>query len=177
VGASLAERIREQVPQTANLYHRLILAVGPPRTGKTTALQELAKTEGWPLINVNLRLSELLLELTHKQRTLRVPRLLADLLPDLLSEVVVLDNIELLFSPELSQDPLRLLQGLSRNRTIIATWAGDLQDAQLTYAEPGHPEERRYAQPDAICIRADGEPAPAEKDGKPDVQSGSQETR
>lgn len=177
MGASLAERIREQVPQTADLYHRLILVVGPPRSGKTTALQELSETEGWPLINVNLRLSELLLELTHKQRALRVPRLLADILRDVSKEVAMLDNIELLFSPELSQDPLRLLQGLSRNRTIIATWAGDLKGAHLTYAEPGHPEERRYAKPDAVCIRVLGDPTPAHNKGNPDVQSGSQETR
>ena len=38
------------------------------------------------------------------------------------SDVVLLDNIELLFAVEFAQDPLRLLQSLSRNVTIVAAW-------------------------------------------------------
>jgi hypothetical protein len=38
--------------------------------------------------------------------------------------LVLLDNIELLFDVHLKQDPLRLLQGLSRNKTVVATWNG-----------------------------------------------------
>ena len=60
------------------------------------------------------------------------------------SDVVLLDNIELLFAVELAQDPLRLLQSLSRNRTIVAAWPGTFDGKTLTYAEPGHPEARRY---------------------------------
>ena len=52
------------------------------------------------------------------------------------SEVVLLDNIELLFATELAQDPLRLLQSLSRNRTIVAAWPGNFDGGALTYAEP-----------------------------------------
>jgi hypothetical protein len=172
----LPERILARVPDTADLYHRLLLVVGPPRTGKTAALQELANTEEWPLINVNLRLSERLLELAQKQRALRVPRLLGDLVADTSADVVMLDNIELLFSPELSQDPLRLLQGLSRNRTVIATWGGDLENEYLTYAEPGHPEAKRYPSPDAVCVRVKGDATPDPQKGNPDLATGSQET-
>ena len=53
------------------------------------------------------------------------------------------NNIELLFATELAQDPLKLLQSLSRNRTIVAAWPGNFDGAALTYAEPGHPEARR----------------------------------
>ncbi|MBU0482850.1 MAG: BREX-3 system P-loop-containing protein BrxF, partial [Proteobacteria bacterium] len=42
------------------------------------------------------------------------------------------------------QDPLRLLQGLSRNKTVVASWNGAIIDGFLTYAEPAHPEYRRY---------------------------------
>lgn len=172
----LSERILARRPEAAGLYHRLVLVVGPPRTGKTKALQELAKAEGWALINVNLRLSELLLELTQKQRALRVPRLLGDLSSKAPGDVVLLDNIELLFSPELAQDPLRLLQGLSRNRTVVATWCGTFENEYLAYAEPGHPEAKRYARPEALIVRVD-EGATAESHiGSPDVQAGNQET-
>ena len=59
------------------------------------------------------------------------------------------------FSPRnLAQDPLRLLQSLSRNRTIVAAWPGIFDGASLTYAEPGHPEARRYPTPQAVIVRA-----------------------
>ena len=58
----------------ATLYHRLVLVVGPARSGKTPLLQAAAAANGWPLINLNQRVSELPLELTQRQRALRVPR-------------------------------------------------------------------------------------------------------
>ena len=150
----LSEQIRAKVPEAAGLYHRLVLVVGPPRTGKTGALHDLAASEGWPLINVNLQLSERLLELTQKQRKLRVARLLGDIVSKAGGEVVLLDNIELLFGPELELDPLRLLQGMARDRTVVATWCGELDETTLTYAEPGHPEDRRYTKPEALLVPA-----------------------
>ena len=92
MAASLSERIVAKVPDAAALYHRLLLVVGPPRSGKTAALRTLCTTHGWPLINVNLRLAELLLELTQKQRALRVPRLLGDLAADSPGDGVMLDG-------------------------------------------------------------------------------------
>lgn len=136
----------------ATLYHRLVLVVGPARSGKTRLLQAVAAANGWPLINLNQRISELLLELTQRQRALRIPRLVDDVLGSTRASVVLIDNLELLFSPELAQDPLRLLQGLARNRTVVASWPGHMVGKQLTYAEPSHPEYRRYPEPDALWI-------------------------
>ena len=64
----------------------------------------------------------------------------------------VLDNTEILFSPELQQYPLRLLQMLSRNRTVVAAWAGKQEGESLTYADPAHPEFKRYPKPDAVIV-------------------------
>ena len=151
----LSERILCRIPEAAALYHRLVLVVGPPRSGKTTALQDLARARGWPLLGINLLLCERLLELTSKQRAVRVPKLLGAIVQEARADVVLLDNLEVLFSTELAQDPLRLLQGLSRNRTIVATWTGAVVDGRLTYAEPGHPEARSYHEPGAIIVQAD----------------------
>ena len=152
--ALLPHRIAERVPHAVKAYHRLILVVGPPRTGKTSALRHLADERGWPLVNVNLALSERLLELTSKRRALRVPRILSEIVERHPGDVVLLDNIEVLFSPELQQDPLRLLQGLSRNRTVIASWSGEMDGESLTYAQAPHPEYRRYVHPQVIIVPA-----------------------
>ena len=87
--AALSERISRVLAETQGLYYRLVLVVGAPRSGKSTALRELRESRGWPLLNVNLALSERLLELTRKQRAVRVPRVLA-VAPDAL----VLENIQ-----------------------------------------------------------------------------------
>lgn len=148
----LSSRLEEAIPAATTLYHRLVLAVGPARSGKTSALTEVATAKGWPRINVNLRLAERLLDLTQKQRVVRLVVALDDLVKASSADIVLLDNIEMLFAVELAQDPLRLLQGLSRNRTIVAAWPGAFAGQVLTYAEPGHREFRKYVTPDAIVV-------------------------
>ncbi len=139
----LSDQIIGKINQAAELYHRLILVIAPSGGGKTEALQEVQKRTGTPLINVNLELSRRMLDLTERQRALQIPRLLGDIVVRPSGEVVLLDNIEILFDPHLKQDPLRLLQGLSRNKTIIAAWNGSFVNGYITYAKPDHPEYRR----------------------------------
>ena len=149
---ALAQRIVEQVPALAGLYYRLMLVVGPPRTGKTTILRCLADERSWPLVNVNLALSERLLEFPSQRRALQVPSLLRRIADGHAGDVLLLDSIEILFSPELKQDPLRLLQGLGRHRSVVAAWAGEYDGERLTCAEPGHPQYRRYDKPEGVMV-------------------------
>ena len=169
MAAPLSNRIADRLPETAGLYHRLLLVVGRASTGKTKALRDLAEKHGWPLVNVNLALSERLLDLTSKQRALRVPRLLGEIVDAHPGDVVLLDNTEILFSTELHQDPLRLLQGLGRNRTVMATWSGEIDAENLTYAAPGHPEYRRCPRSQVIVVPAADIRPPTEH-----VRNGSQ---
>ena len=105
----LASQIEDVLPRTGDAYYKLVLVVGHARTVKTSTLIELAAQHSWPRITVNLRLSERLLELTHRQRATRIASLLDEMTRAEKSDVVLLDNIELLFAKELAQDPLRLL--------------------------------------------------------------------
>jgi hypothetical protein len=141
---TLADQILNKVGPVKELYHRLILVVAPAGSGKTSALQEVCERKGAPLININLELSRRMLDLTARQRALQLPRILGELVSSSSGEAVLLDNIEILFDPSLKQDPLRLLQGLSRNKTIIAAWNGSFVNGHITYAKPDHPEYRRY---------------------------------
>lgn len=149
----LSIQIEDMLLETRNAYYKLVLAVGTAHTGKTAALMELVTRHDWPRLNVNLRLSQKLLDLTHRQRSTRVAGILDDIIREEDSDIVLLDNIELLFAEELAQDPLRLLQFLSRNRTIVAAWPGKFDGIFLTYAEPYHPEVRRYKTPQAVIVQ------------------------
>jgi len=120
--------------------------------GKTTALRDVHNRTGAPLVNVNLELSRRMLELTARQRALQLPRLLLEIVEKSDNELILLDNIEILFDVSLKQDPLRLLQGLSRNRTVVAAWNGSINNEQMTYATPDHPEYRRYPVRDFLVV-------------------------
>lgn len=152
VCSSSNSRLESAVLEAAQLRYRLVLVVGPARTGKTSMLRSWREQQGWPLINVNLLLAERLISVPIRKRPLRVPHLMDEISAEHEVGTLLFDNIELLFQPDLQQDPLRLLQGLSRNRTVVASWPGRKIGDQLTYAALDHPEYWRYDDPEAIIV-------------------------
>ncbi len=149
----IADVVIERIGQALELYHRLVVLVAPAGAGKTAALQEVRDRTGASLLNVNLELSRRMLDLTDQQRALQLPRLLSELVNTANGDVVLLDNIEVLFDVSLRQDPMRLLQGLSRNKTVVATWGGSFDGERMVYATPDHPEYRRYPLRDFLVVR------------------------
>lgn len=49
----LSHQVAEQIEKARQLYHRLVIVAGPPRSGKTSALRDLRDKHGWPLVNVS----------------------------------------------------------------------------------------------------------------------------
>ncbi len=148
----LADRVIRRIRQAAELYHRLVMLVAPAGAGKTAALQDVHERTMAPLVNVNLELSRRMLDLTERQRALQLPRLLAEIVGASAADVVLLDNVEVLFDVSLKQDPLRLLQGLSRNKTVVAAWSGSIDGEHMVYATPDHPEYKRYPLRDFLVV-------------------------
>lgn len=147
-----ATKLETAIQQAASQYYRLVVLAGAPGSGKTAALQAVAQKFGHPLVNVNLEISKRMLELTRTQRSRQVERLLKEVVAAAPGDVVLLDNLEILFDTALEVEPLRLLQVSSRNRTIVASWNGSFQNGTLTYAEPGHPEFIQFKQTDTVVI-------------------------
>lgn len=145
-------QLEQAIEQVASQYFRLVILVGAPASGKTTALQSVGQKLGCQVLNVNLELSKKMLELTRTQRSRQVERLLKEVIASEPGDVVLLDNLEILFDTALELQPLRLLQVLNRNRTIVASWNGSFQGGTLIYAEPGHPEFMQFKQPEAVVI-------------------------
>lgn len=154
--ASPPQELKGAIPEASASFYRLVLLVGPPRSGKTQTLRHLHAEGGYQLINVSLDLAERLMETPKRSRALSAARVLDTIAAEHGSEALLLDNTELLFQPELQLDPLRLLQGLSRNRTIIASWRGTFSNSVLYFASPDHPEFRRYEHPEARIVTFEG---------------------
>ena len=149
----LADRVIKRIGQAEGQYYRLVIVVAPAGAGKTAALQDVHERTAAPLVNVNLELSRHMLDLTERQRALQLPRLLTEILCASSADMVLLDNIEVLFDVSLKQDPLRLLQGLSRNKTVVVAWSGSIDGEHMVYATPGHPEYKRYPLRDFLVVK------------------------
>jgi chromosomal replication initiation ATPase DnaA len=157
---SVKEAIKEAITHAPGMYSRLILLVGPSGSGKTRALQRISTEYDKNLYNVNLEMSKALMEIPIQRRESRASRVFDDMIKSFLGEskaedrLVFLDNLEILFDKDLKQDPLLLLQSISRNTnaTIVASWNGNWSNKKLTFAVSGHPEYRYYDNIDAQII-------------------------
>lgn len=148
------DNVIEKLSYTGELYHRLIILVGPAGSGKTAVLKDVHEQTRFPIISVNLELSRRMLDLTERQRALGLPRIFEEIVGASKADVVLLDNVEVLFDVSLQQDPLRLLQRISRNRTVVAAWSGFIDGENMVYATPDHPEYQRYPVRDFLCVSA-----------------------
>jgi hypothetical protein len=151
----LADQILRRIPEVEGLYHRLLIVAAP--AGKTAALLEVSKRTGYPRININLELSSRLLEFTERQRSLQTAKLVGEIVASVPGSVALLDNVEILFDVSLKLEPLQCLRNVSRNRTIVVAWNGNIASDKaarvyLSYAEPGHPEFRRYQADDIVYV-------------------------
>lgn len=147
-----SDQVIELLEHARGRYERLVLLVGQSGSGKSEVLQEVIGKTGARYINVNLELSERLLELTARQMALRGAEILREIVNEGNSDIVVLDNIELLFEASLELDSLTCLQKISRNRTIVASWNGTFEGGYLVYAEPGHPEYKKSQVKDLLVV-------------------------
>jgi len=149
---TFADRIIQKIGTAVELYYRLVILVAPAGSGKTAALREVHERTAAPLVNVNLELCRRMLDITERQRTLRLPQILMEIVNSHTADVVLLDNIEILFDVSLKRDPLRLLQWLSRNKTVVAAWSGSINGENMVYATPDHPEYKRYPLQDFLVV-------------------------
>jgi DNA polymerase III delta prime subunit len=153
--SQIQDKLKRSIEAAESLYHRLVLLVGETGSGKTAVLRDVATVFGTSIVNINLDVSSELLELSPKQRPVQLPMVLGRIV-EKGNSPLFLDNLEMLFDKDLKQDPLRLLQSISRNRMVIATWNGAFKGQKLSYAEYGHPEYRVYDSVDALIVSMDG---------------------
>jgi hypothetical protein len=140
------ERLDQLVDEIGSLNRKLILLIGPPRSGKTRLLNDLAKRRQIAVLNVGSALGRELLAVSSARRHLKTAALLKDLADGHAAVgLVLLDNIELLFDRTLQLNPLDLLKRHAHAHRVVAAWPGELNQDRLSYATMGHPERQDYA--------------------------------
>lgn len=156
----LADMIIKKIDEARYFYYHLVLVVGPSGSGKTEVLKRVSALTDVPIINVNLELSKKMLNMSERKRLVELPLLLSAIASVGQSDLVLFDNTEILFHPDLKHDPLRLLQNLSKSKTIVASWNGSIVEGYLCYATSDHPEYRRYKIQDFLALSVEERPWP-----------------
>ena len=121
---------------------KLIFLVGRSGTGKTKILLDLSKKSGYPYINLNFEISKKLSELSEEKPDWE--NVVSDIINSRQSDVILFDNCELLFINEYDINPVRLLKTQSRKKAIVMAWNGEFNKGNLTYANPGDDDYRKF---------------------------------
>ncbi len=141
----MIDRLERLVEEIAALHSKLVLLIGAPGSGKTALLHALGKNRGATPLNIGSALGSRLAAIPQKQRPLQTNTILRELADQhAVGDLLLLDNIELLFDRTLQLDPLDLLKRHAHARRVVAVWPGELRDGRLVYAEMGHPEHQDY---------------------------------
>jgi hypothetical protein len=138
-------KLERYIDQLGELNNKLIVLAGPRNSGKTKLLHELGKKLGVEPLNVNLELGRRLSATPHTGRGFSVGQLLRDIADkERKDDLLLLDNMELLFERGLQINPLDLIKRLAHSKRVVAVWPGELRGNRLYYAEMTHPEYRDY---------------------------------
>jgi len=130
----------------------LIIVFGQYGSGKTTLLQKWTERYGYPYLPIGSLLSERTIGCSRAERPDAVQREFQTLVESTAGDVILCDNLDLLFASDLSLDPLRLLEKAARKKTIVAAWNGPSDGSTLSYAIPGHDEYRVYSPVDLVGV-------------------------
>lgn len=142
----MIDKLERLVDDLGALHNKLILLIGPPGCGKTRLLGSLAANRKMLPMNIGATLATLLATLPQRQRQLQAMTLLRQLADNYAGEdLLLIDNIELLFDHSLKLDPLGLLKQQAHRIRVVAVWPGELRDGRLTYGEMEHPEHQDYS--------------------------------
>ena len=124
----------------------LLLAIPDIQTLQGTA-EEIFNHYQWPTLDLARGVSEHLLYVSPTHRPRKTPGVVSGELQALTDGPVLCVNIDLLFDPSLTLDPLHLLREQSRHRLLLVAWPGSYSDGILSYAKPTHSHYRSWEEP------------------------------
>ena len=150
-------KLERLIGEIGDLNSKLILLVGPSRSGKTQLLRQLSARLNIEPLNVGLELARRLAATPNNKRGFSAGELLREIAllepsGERTEAPLLLDNLELLFEPSLQINPLDLVRRLAHSRRVVAVWPGERRGDRLIYADMGHPEYRDYSQDGVVLL-------------------------
>ena len=141
------------IGEIGDFHTKLILLVGPSRSGKTKLLRELGTKLNIEPLNVGLELGRRLAATPINKRGFSAGELLREIADrERTDDPLLLDNLELLFEKGLQINPLDLVKRLAHSKRVVAVWPGELRSDRLIYADMSHPEHRDYSRDGVVVL-------------------------
>lgn len=116
-----------------NNYNKLIVITN----------KEILNRVNYKSINLNIDLTEMLLDYPMCKRAIKVADLTQDIINKYDDKAIIVTGIEILFTKHLNVSCIDLFKANSRNITLIIDWPGEYVGDTLIYAK-GHIEEFKY---------------------------------
>lgn len=149
----MLEKLEQLIGEIGDLNSKLILLVGPSHSGKTSLLRELGVKLHVDPLNVGLELGRRLAATPNNKRGFSAGELLREIADqEQIGDLLLLDNLELLFEKGLQINPLDLVKRLAHSKRVVAVWPGELRGDRLIYADMGHPEHRDYSRDGVVVL-------------------------
>jgi len=149
----LIAKLERLIGEIGDLNSKLILLVGPSRSGKTKLLRELGGKLNIEPLNVGLELGRRLAATPNNKRGFSAGELLREIADqEQTGDLLLLDNLELLFEKGLQINPLDLVKRVAHSKRVVAVWPGELRGDRLIYADMGHPEHRDYSREGVVVL-------------------------
>lgn len=145
----LLNKLNTEVPLLKNKYYKQLF-IYESKLGNS--LEKFSIDQNIPYLNLNVLLSELLQNVDMNRRPYRAAELVDNLIMNEDGEIVCIDYYELLFEPSLKLNPFETFKSISRKKTLLIAWRGNIQNDYLIHAEPGHPEYMKVRITDAVLI-------------------------
>ena len=134
--------LKQEILKAAKREEKLVILAGSPGSGKSRILRHFSNYNSIDLSKV---LVAKLLSIPREQRSSKVVSFLHEIIEEENGSVLIIDNIGVLFLPELNIDPLSALTRLSREKTIVVAWVGAYDGSNLTWSEPSRPDYKTYS--------------------------------
>jgi hypothetical protein len=152
-GMSVLAKLEQLIIEVTDLNSKLILLVGPSRSGKTQLLRQLSAKLSIKPINASMELGRRLAATPINKRGFAVSEILREIADrERTEDLLLLDNLELLFELSLEINPLNLVKRLAHSKSIVAVWPGELRGDRLIYADISHPEHRDYSRDGVVVL-------------------------
>jgi hypothetical protein len=146
-------KLEQLIGEIGALNSKLILLVGPSHSGKTSLLRELGVKLHIDPLNVGLELGRRLAATPNNKRGFSAGELLREIADqEQTGDLLLLDNLELLFEKGLQINPLDLVKRVAHSKRVVAVWPGELRGDRLIYADMGHPEHRDYSREGVVVL-------------------------
>lgn len=94
-------------------------------------------------INLSRILAYKMIGLSQKERVKKVESLI-ECITEQCDSMIFLKKIDILFEPSLDNDPMRLLKGIAKSKTVVAIWPGEITETSVVYSKPGKPDYKTY---------------------------------